>query len=125
MGKANDLVQGTLDLLILKTLSLEPMHGWAIAKRIEQIRATVLKVQQGSSIRRSSARAAAWIEAAGGLGTGRQAKTYSADPGGPRAAGARARELGPAVARHQPVAPAGVSRDRAVRSFDKLRLRLR
>ena len=48
MGKPNDLVQGTLDLLILKTISLEPMHGWAIAKRIEQISEDVLKVQQGS-----------------------------------------------------------------------------
>ena len=48
MGKPNDLVQGTLDLLILKTLSLEPKHGWAIAKRIEQISNDVLQVQQGS-----------------------------------------------------------------------------
>src|SRR5262249_40905943 len=37
MGKPNDLVQGTLDLLILKILSLEPRHGWAIAKRIQQV----------------------------------------------------------------------------------------
>jgi hypothetical protein len=37
MGKPSDLVQGTLDLLILKTISLEPKHGWAIAKRIQQI----------------------------------------------------------------------------------------
>ena len=48
MGKPTDLVQGTLDLLILKTLSLEPKHGWAIAKRIQQISNDVLKVQQGS-----------------------------------------------------------------------------
>ncbi len=48
MSKPNDLVQGTLDLLILKTLSLEPKHGWAIAKRIEQISNEVLQVQQGS-----------------------------------------------------------------------------
>jgi PadR family transcriptional regulator PadR len=47
MGKPNDLVQGTLDLLILKTVSLEPKHGWAIAKRIQQISAEVLQVQQG------------------------------------------------------------------------------
>jgi len=38
MSKPSDLIQGTLDLLILKTLSLEPRHGWAIAKRIEQVR---------------------------------------------------------------------------------------
>jgi PadR family transcriptional regulator PadR len=48
MGKPNDLVQGTLDLLILKTVSLEPKHGWAIAKRIQQISSDVLQVQQGS-----------------------------------------------------------------------------
>ena len=48
MGKPTDLVQGTLDLLILKTLSLESAHGWAIAKRIQQMSAEVLQVQQGS-----------------------------------------------------------------------------
>jgi PadR family transcriptional regulator, regulatory protein PadR len=48
MGKPTDLVQGTLDLLILKTISLEPMNGWAIAKRIVQISKDVLQVQQGS-----------------------------------------------------------------------------
>jgi transcriptional regulator len=41
-------VQGTLDLLILKTVSVEPMNGWAIAKRIVQISDEVLQVQQGS-----------------------------------------------------------------------------
>src|SRR5277367_1463707 len=48
MTKPTDLVQGTLDLLILKTISLEPMNGWAIAKRIVQISNNVLQVQQGS-----------------------------------------------------------------------------
>ena len=48
MGKPNDLIQGTLDLLILKTVSLQPKHGWAIAKRIQQISDEVLQVQQGS-----------------------------------------------------------------------------
>src|SRR6266852_1389561 len=48
MGKPTDLVQGTLDLLILKTISLEPKHGWAIAKRIQQISREELQVQQGS-----------------------------------------------------------------------------
>jgi transcriptional regulator len=47
LGKPTDLVQGTLDLLILKTISLEPMNGWAIAKRIVQISNNVLQVQQG------------------------------------------------------------------------------
>jgi transcriptional regulator len=48
LGKPTDLVQGTLDLLILKTISLEPMNGWAIAKRIQQVSNDVLQVQQGS-----------------------------------------------------------------------------
>jgi len=48
MGKPQDLVQGTLDLLILKIVSLEPKHGWAIAKRIQEISRDVLLVQQGS-----------------------------------------------------------------------------
>jgi PadR family transcriptional regulator PadR len=48
MGKPTDLVQGTLDLLILKTLALEPMHGWRIAQRIRQLSNGVLLVQQGS-----------------------------------------------------------------------------
>lgn len=47
MGKPNDLVQGTPDLLILKTIALEPKPGWAIAKRIQQISRDVLQVQQG------------------------------------------------------------------------------
>jgi PadR family transcriptional regulator PadR len=46
--KPIDLVQGTLDLLILKSLALEPMHGWAIAARIRQLSNDVLLVQQGS-----------------------------------------------------------------------------
>jgi transcriptional regulator len=46
--KPTDLVQGTLDLLIMRTLALESMHGWAIAQRIQQISKGVLQVQQGS-----------------------------------------------------------------------------
>ena len=48
MGKSIDLLQGTLDLLILKTLELESMHGWGIAQRIQQVSKDVLQVQQGS-----------------------------------------------------------------------------
>jgi transcriptional regulator len=79
MAKPNDLVQGTLDLLILKTLSLEPKHGWAIAKRIQQISRDVLQVQQGSlypALHRLEQKAwinAKWKETE----TGRQAKFYS------------------------------------------------
>ena len=48
MSKPSDLIQGTLDLLILKTIALEPKHGWAIAKRIEQVSNDVLQVTQGA-----------------------------------------------------------------------------
>jgi DNA-binding PadR family transcriptional regulator len=44
MGKPTDLVQGTLDVLILKTIALQPMHGWGIAQRIRQLSSEVLQV---------------------------------------------------------------------------------
>ena len=79
MGKPNDLIQGTLDLLILKTVSLEPKHGWAIAKRIQQVSDEVLQVQQGSlypALHRLEQQGwirAHWAETQ----TGRKAKFYS------------------------------------------------
>jgi PadR family transcriptional regulator PadR len=79
MGKPTDLVQGTLDLLILKVLSLEAAHGWAIAKRIQQISSDVLQVQQGSlypalhRLEQQGWIAANWQETE----TGRNAKVYS------------------------------------------------
>src|SRR4029079_18821687 len=48
MGKATDVVQGTLDVLILKVIARGPQHGWAIAQRIRQLSDDVLTVQQGS-----------------------------------------------------------------------------
>jgi len=48
MSKPIDLVQGTVDMLILKTVALEPMHGWAIAQRIRQVSNEVLQVKQGA-----------------------------------------------------------------------------
>ncbi len=79
MGKPSDLVQGTLDLLILKTISLEPKHGWAIAKRIQQISHEVLQVQQGSlypALHRLEQQG--WIKAHfAETDTGRNAKFYS------------------------------------------------
>jgi PadR family transcriptional regulator PadR len=48
MPKPSDLLQGTLDLLILKTVAREPLHGWAISKRIQELSDDVLAVQQGS-----------------------------------------------------------------------------
>lgn len=78
-GKPTDLVQGTLDLLILKTLSLQPQHGWAIAKRIQQVSREVLQVQQGSlypALHRLEQQG--WIEAEWTESeTGRQAKVYA------------------------------------------------
>jgi len=48
MSKPSDLIQGTLDLLILNTISLQPQNGWAIAKRIQQVSHEVLQVSQGA-----------------------------------------------------------------------------
>ncbi len=48
MSKPTDLVQGTLDLLILTVIALEPMHGWAIAQRIRQMSSDVLQVGQSA-----------------------------------------------------------------------------
>ena len=48
MSRPSDLVQGTLDLLILKILALEPLHGWAIAQRLRQVSGDVLQVSDGS-----------------------------------------------------------------------------
>ena len=48
MSKPSDLIQGTLDLLILKTVSIEPKHGWAIAKRIQQVSSDALQITQGA-----------------------------------------------------------------------------
>ena len=79
-------MQGTLDLLILKTIALEPKHGWAIAKRIQQISRDVLQVQQGSlypALHRLEQKA--WIKAKWAeTETGRQAKFYSLTAAGRR-----------------------------------------
>jgi PadR family transcriptional regulator len=73
-----DLPQGTLDLLILKTLAIEPQHGWAISERIQQISSDVLRVQQGSlypALHRLERRG--WIKAKWGPSeNNRRAKFY-------------------------------------------------
>src|SRR5690242_5298982 len=73
-----DLPQGTLDLLILKTLALEPQHGWAISERIQQVSSEVLQVQQGSlypALHRLERRG--WIKARWGVSeNNRRAKYY-------------------------------------------------
>ena len=48
MSKPSDLVQGTLDLLLLKILALEPLHGWAIGQRLKQVSGDILQVSDGS-----------------------------------------------------------------------------
>ena len=48
MSRPSDLVQGTLDLLILKILALEPLHGWAVGQRLRQVSGDVLQVSDGS-----------------------------------------------------------------------------
>jgi len=79
MSKSSDLIQGTLDLLILRTLALEPMHGWGIARRIQQVSADVLKVTQGAlypALHRLEQQG--WLESEWRpTGTGRDAKFYS------------------------------------------------
>jgi transcriptional regulator len=79
MGKPSDLVQGTLDVLILRTVALEPKHCWAIAKRIQQVSREVLQVQQGSlypALHRLEQQG--WIKAEWGeTEGGRKAKFYS------------------------------------------------
>jgi PadR family transcriptional regulator PadR len=84
MAKPTDLVQGTLDLLILKTLTLQPMHGWGIAQRIRQVSKDVLQVNQGAlypALHRLEQRG--WIRAKWGESeNNRRAKFYSLTPDG-------------------------------------------
>ena len=73
-----DLPQGTLDLLILRTVALEPQHGWAISERIQRISSDVLRIQQGSlypALHRLERRG--WIKAKWGASeNNRRAKYY-------------------------------------------------
>src|ERR1051326_8732259 len=86
MAKPTDLVQGTPDLLILKTISIEPRHGWAIAKRIQQVSREALLVQQGSlypaldRLEQQGWSKAEWRP----TDTGRMAKFYSLSRSGRR-----------------------------------------
>ncbi len=84
MGERPDLLHGTLDLLILKTLVLGPLHGWAISKRIRQLSDGVLEVGQGSlypALYRLEGKD--WIASAWGVSEeGRRAKIYTLTPAG-------------------------------------------
>lgn len=86
MSKPSDLIQGTLDLLILKTLALGPQHGWAIGKRIQLVSGGVLQITQGSlypALHRLEHQG--WIEAEWrDSDLGREAKFYSLTPEGRR-----------------------------------------
>ena len=81
-----ELPQGTLDLLILKTLALEPQHGWAISERIQQISSDALRIQQGSlypALHRLERRG--WIKAEWGASeNNRRAKYYALTRSGRR-----------------------------------------
>jgi len=87
MSKPTDLVQGTLDLLILRVLALEPMHGWAIAQRIRQMSNEELRVGQGSlypALHKLEQQG--WIEAEWGESeNNRRAKYYSLTRAGRKA----------------------------------------
>ena len=88
-ANSSDIVRGTLDLLILKALSLEPMHGWGIAQRIEQLSREALHVGQGSlypALQRLEERG--WIESDWRTEAGRRAKYYELTKAGRAALGA-------------------------------------
>ena len=86
MRSKTDLLQGTLDLLILKTLALGPRHGWGIAQRLQQISDEVLQVNQGSlypalhRLEQQGLLAASW----GSSDNNRQAKFYALTSAGRR-----------------------------------------
>ena len=84
MPPSTDLLQGTLDLLILQTLALGPMHGWGVAQRIQQVSAEVLQIGQGSlypALHRLEYKG--WIQADwGNSENNRRAKFYSLTPAG-------------------------------------------
>ena len=79
-----DLPQGTLDLLILRTLALGPQHGWAISGRVQQVSSDALQIQQGSlypALHRLERRG--WIKAKWGTSdNNRRAKYYNITPAG-------------------------------------------
>ncbi len=83
---STDLIQGTLDMLILKTLSLEPMHGFGIARRIEQASRGVFKVNPGSLLTAlKRLERAGWLDAEWRLSeNGRRARYYTLTRAGRR-----------------------------------------
>jgi PadR family transcriptional regulator PadR len=94
LDKKTDILQGTLDMLILKTIALEPMHGYGIAQRIQQISGDVLQIQQGSlypALRRLERRG--WISAEWGESeNNRRARFYNLTRAGRKRLGEETRE---------------------------------
>ena len=101
MPKPSDLLQGTLDLLILKTIAAEPLHGWGISKRIQVLSGDVLSVGQGSlypALHRLEHQG--WIRAEWKDSDPRpRREVLCAHPGRPAAARARAENMGAPVIR--------------------------
>ncbi|HET9275578.1 MAG TPA: PadR family transcriptional regulator [Gemmatimonadales bacterium] len=96
MNDRLDLPQGTLDLLILKALSLEPMHGWAISERLHQVSRATLQIPQGSlypALHRLERRG--WIRARWGTSdNNRKARYYELTPSGRKQLAAETRAWG-------------------------------
>jgi PadR family transcriptional regulator PadR len=86
MNENTDVIQGTLDMLILKTVSLEPMHGFGIARRVEQVSRGVFKVNPGSLLTAlQRLERAGWLDAEWRqTENSRRAKFYSLTAGGRR-----------------------------------------
>ena len=86
---SSDVIRGTLDLLVLKTLTLEPMHGWGISQRIQQVSSGVLDVNQGSlypALQRLEQKG--WIDSEWRTSeNNRRARYYRLTPTGRRALG--------------------------------------
>ena len=87
MSRPSDLVQGTLDLLLLKIVALGPLHGWAIAQRLKQVSGDVLQVSEGSLYPAlHKLELEGWLTATWQLSdTGRRAKFYTLSRAGRRA----------------------------------------
>ena len=87
MSRPSDLVQGTLDLLLLKVVALGPLHGWAIAQRLKQVSGDVLQVSEGSLYPAlHKLELEGWLTAAWQVSdTGRRARFYTLSRAGRRA----------------------------------------
>ena len=106
-----DLLPGTLDLLILRTLQTTSLHGWAISERIQQISEDVLQIDQGSlypALHRLEHHG--WIKAEWAVSElGRRAKYYQLTPAGRRQLAVGGERMGPHGFGHRPCDEAGVS----------------